>query len=231
MTWGAWKVYGSADSWLGFLANYSGGIIGGIVAYYIANSQIKQELDFNRQQSIEADRSYVSVQEFEGRFKLPNVQMSFKSRIMLTEDYKNIIDNNTDEILNEVSTTFYRIFHFGTPEVILNCEIKIQLKGLESGTPNLIECNVGVIHKEEEVFIPLYLKDQKKIIVDFVEVTYFTIAGEKMLYKYDLFNQNEGYWLLPEVGDAVRVFQFPMKNSKWLYPNRLKEKQIDLNGK
>lgn len=225
MTWGAWKVYGSPDSWLGFLANYSGGIIGGVVAYYIANSQIKQELDFNRQQSIEADRSYISVQEFKGEFLLSNIQMSIKSRIMLTEDYGIYIKGKTNEMLKGEFTTFYRLFHFGTPEVILNCEIKIKLKGTASETPAVIESNIGIIQKEEEVFIPLYLKNQREVTVDLVEVTYFTVAGEKMYYKYDLVNQKEGYWVLPEKGNPIEVFNFPLKNSDWIYPNRLKEKQ------
>ncbi|MDG0059153.1 hypothetical protein [Priestia sp. P5] len=225
MTWGAWKVYGSADSWLGFLANYSGGIIGGIVAYIIANSQIKQELEFNRQQSIEADRSYVSVQEFKGQFRLPNIQTSFKSRIMLTEDYENYIEGKTNAFLQKETTIFYRIYHFGIPEVILNCQVKIQLKGGASETSTVIKSNIGVIQKEEEVFIPLYLEKQKEVMVDLVEVTYSTIAGEKMYYKYDLVNLKEGYWVLNEDGESVEVFSFPMKNSNWIYPNRLKEEQ------
>jgi hypothetical protein len=225
MTWGAWKVYGSADSWLGFLANYSGGIIGGLVAYWIANSQIKQELDFNRQQSIEADRSFVSVQEFKGQFRLPNVQTSFKSRIMLTSDYDNYIKGKTDEMLKGETTTFYRVFHFGNPEVILNCEIKIYLKGVTSNVPAIIESNIGVIQKDEEVFIPLYLKGQTEVIVDLAEISYSTIAGEKMYYKYDLVNQKEGYWVLDDNGDPKEdVFSFTMKNSNWIYPNRVKEK-------
>lgn len=34
---------GDESSWVGFFGNYSGGIIGGIVAFFIANSQVKQE--------------------------------------------------------------------------------------------------------------------------------------------------------------------------------------------
>ncbi|WP_431810616.1 hypothetical protein [Lysinibacillus capsici] len=34
---------GDENSWVGFFGNYSGGIIGGIVAYLIANSQMKHE--------------------------------------------------------------------------------------------------------------------------------------------------------------------------------------------
>ena len=132
----------------------------------------------------------------------------------------------TNEMLKGETTAFYRIFHFGTPQVILNCEIKIQLKGALSRTPVIIQSNVGVIQREEEVFIPLYLKDQPSVIVDLVEVTYSTIAGEKMYYKYDLVNLKEGYWVLSEKGNPVEVFSFPMKNSNWIYPNRLKEKQI-----
>jgi len=40
-TWEAPRVGGSEEGWLGFLANYSGGIIGGIVALLVARIQIK----------------------------------------------------------------------------------------------------------------------------------------------------------------------------------------------
>ncbi|WP_337017081.1 hypothetical protein [Oceanobacillus massiliensis] len=34
---------GDENAWVGFFGNYSGGIIGGFVAFYIAKSQVKQE--------------------------------------------------------------------------------------------------------------------------------------------------------------------------------------------
>ncbi|MEH7114578.1 hypothetical protein V7124_19760 [Neobacillus niacini] len=34
---------GDENAWVGFFGNYSGGIIGGMVAFFIANSQVKQE--------------------------------------------------------------------------------------------------------------------------------------------------------------------------------------------
>lgn len=39
-SWSAPGVVGDSNSWLGFLANYSGGILGGIVAYIVAKIQI-----------------------------------------------------------------------------------------------------------------------------------------------------------------------------------------------
>lgn len=39
---GKWTI-GDESSWVGFFGNYSGGIIGGIVAFFIANSQVRQE--------------------------------------------------------------------------------------------------------------------------------------------------------------------------------------------
>ncbi|MED1785821.1 hypothetical protein P4V43_28880 [Brevibacillus fortis] len=39
-TWSAPGVVGDANSWLGFLANYSGGILGGLIAYIVAKIQI-----------------------------------------------------------------------------------------------------------------------------------------------------------------------------------------------
>ncbi|MED1795003.1 hypothetical protein P4V54_20215 [Brevibacillus nitrificans] len=39
-SWRAPGVVGDSNSWLGFLANYSGGILGGIIAYIVAKIQI-----------------------------------------------------------------------------------------------------------------------------------------------------------------------------------------------
>lgn len=54
LTWKAPFVNGDANSWLGFLANYSGGIIGGLVAFFAA----KIQMDFQRER--EMRQRYIS---------------------------------------------------------------------------------------------------------------------------------------------------------------------------
>ncbi|MFL1998516.1 hypothetical protein VYF65_004316 [Lysinibacillus irui] len=45
LTWRFPGVKGNHDDWLGFLSNYSGGIIGGIVAFVVANHQVKKQME------------------------------------------------------------------------------------------------------------------------------------------------------------------------------------------
>lgn len=45
LTWRFPGVKGNYDDWLGFLSNYSGGIIGGIVAFVVANHQVKKQME------------------------------------------------------------------------------------------------------------------------------------------------------------------------------------------
>lgn len=40
-------TYGDGDEWLSFWGNYSGGILSAFVAYYVANSQIKKQLEID----------------------------------------------------------------------------------------------------------------------------------------------------------------------------------------
>jgi hypothetical protein len=221
LTWKAPGVYGNADSWLGFLANYSGGIIGGVVAYIVANSQIRTQIDFDRQKTMEINRSYAIVQDFTGPFKLHNIETSYKSRIILTNDYDQVTKALSKDQLKELRTSFYKITHHGTPDIILNCNIKIFLKNEQGEDLPVIESHLGVIEKEEEVFIPLYIKGEKQVFPRKAELLYTTVSGERMFYLYDVENGKEGYWLINN-NDKEKIFEFELKNSNWIYPNRIK---------
>jgi hypothetical protein len=226
MTWGAPFVFGTPDSWLGFLANYSGGIIGGIVAYIAANTQVKQQIENERNKMIESNRSYVCAQQFSGTFKLHNVETSYNSRIILTKDYDDFISSNSDDDLKHLITTFLKITHYGTPDIILNADIKIYLDDpITQNSKKVIESHLGVIEKNEEVFFPLYQDGVKEILMNKVEITYFTISGEHIYYLYSPKTQREGYWLL-KGNEKEKIFEFELKNSDWIYPNRNK---IDIN--
>lgn len=59
---------GDESSWVGFFGNYSGGIIGGIVAFFIANSQVRQEQMARLEDKEEQEREMHQKQEEQKRY-------------------------------------------------------------------------------------------------------------------------------------------------------------------
>lgn len=59
---------GDENSWVGFFGNYSGGIIGGIVAFFIANSQVRQEQKARLKDKEEQEREMLKKREEQEKY-------------------------------------------------------------------------------------------------------------------------------------------------------------------
>lgn len=204
-----WTI-GNEESWVGFFGNYGGGIIGGIVAYIVANTQIKKQIENEKQKTIESSRSYISIQEFHANPKLKNMNTSYKSRVFETIDYKKI-----QEQTDLKSIPFHKFTIHGTPDIIMACEVQVFLN-----YPHInFIAPLGIVEKEEEVFIPMCISGIKTIEVDKVIVNYTTVSGEQMIYKYDVTKGMTGYWYIKN-DKPVEIFSYEMRTSDWFYPNR-----------
>lgn len=182
---------------------------------------LKEQAEYDRNKTIEANRSYISVQEFNGAFQLHNLETSYKSRIILTEHYNIFVENNTQQELKGTKTTFYKISIHGIPEIIVNCKIKITLE-TKGGVRHIINSRVGLIEKNEEVFIPIYRLGEETVNALKTEVEYSTLSDERIYYLYDVENMKEGYWKI-DGNDRKLIFTFDLENSSWFYPNRIKD--------
>lgn len=214
---------GDESSWVGFFGNYSGGIIGGIIAFIIARGQIKENRDEIELSEREKSRSYIILEEFIAPVKLENVITHNNSKI-LSNDYYEQIKN--DPGAKEMSIAFFKIHHSGLPEIILDCEIGVELRGgIESNpttSPYLIESHISVLEKGTEIFIPLANKEHQYIYPNGVSISYKTIKGEKIRYSYDVGKMEEKHELINEDGTLLLLYKVNLKGVKWIYPAKFK---------
>lgn len=214
----------NTEGWLGFFSNYSGGIIGGFVAFIIASRQIKAQNDENNKNEIENSRSYIILEEFIAPVDLRNVNTNFNSKILNNEFYEAIKEDWIDE---RKQIPFYKLHHNGLPEIILDCEIEISLKGEYSNSAQtsdyLIQSHLGVFEKNIEIFIPITNKDFTFVQPKKVDISYRTIKGERIRYIYDVENMNEKHILISQDGksnDEI-LHNIKLKGVEWIYPAKL----------
>jgi hypothetical protein len=181
----------------------------------LQRKQFQDQLDRDKYQYIVVNRSYVVLQEFTNApFNLEGLDIHPNSRIILTEDY------NKNRKLGEkvgLRTTFYKITLLGTPDNIFDCSIKIDLTNPVDNKKIIIDEMISIVEKNEEVFIPLYIKGLKEVIVNDVEINYLTVSGERIHYVYNPINQTEKYFSLID-GEQELLMEFNMRISNWLYP-------------
>ncbi|MFD1780158.1 hypothetical protein ACFSFW_15940 [Fredinandcohnia salidurans] len=218
------KGVGEVDV-LAFVGSILGGVLtlGGVYLTITSSFEgLRKQFDFEHNKLVEANRSYITVQQLTAPFKLHNVETGYKSRIILTRDYERFIDNHNDEDLKEIDTSFYKFSIHGIPEIVIDCKIVITLT--KPGTEELlyIESNIGMIEKDEELFIPCYVDDSLKELEPVkIEAEYTTLSDERIHFEFDARNMVEGYWLLKD-GQKETIFQFTVQNSDWIFPNRKK---------
>lgn len=216
--------FGNALDWLGFFGNYSGGIIGGIVAYIIASSQIKAQNDAVEKTNIESSRSYIVLEEFTGPVDLKGVATHQNSKILSNEYYDDI---KKDPRSNNMSIPFYKIHHSGLPDIILDCEITAYLFGekddIEKTTsPYIIKSHISVLEKNVELFIPIAKVDSNYIYPKKVTVIYTTIHKERIQYTYDVDGQLETHDLLKKDGNKEKeLYKVNLQGVEWIYPNKI----------
>ncbi|NOU93951.1 hypothetical protein GC093_12085 [Paenibacillus sp. LMG 31456] len=216
----------SAD-WLSFFGNYSGGIIGGIVAFIIANEQIKSQNEKTESYEKETNRSYIVAEKVEAPILLHNTDKGRNKRILSTkkadliyQQLENIlsVDNNS-ELIKNTTIPFIKIRHYGTPEIILDCKIEFLLKPKNDPNVNRFNYNFGVIDKNTTLYIPLIRGENLDNIVKLdellkFEITYTSIKGEDMKYKLE--DDKEIYVYLDKEGKEHKVFTFKNESAaKW----------------
>jgi hypothetical protein len=217
--------YGEALDWLGFFGNYSGGIIGGIVAFLIASSQIKTQNEEVEKNNIESSRSYIILEEFFGPVNLKDVVTHQNSKILSNEYYDGI---KKDPSSNGMSIPFYKIHHSGLPEIILDCEITAYLLGenndMERTTsPYIIKSHISVLEKNVELFIPIAKVGSNYVYPKKVTVIYSTIHKERIHYEYDVDRQLETHDLLNDKGEKEKeLYKVALQGVEWIYPSKIK---------
>lgn len=108
---------GDENAWVGFFGNYSGGIIGGIVAFLIANSQMKYEKkqriqekeaqdELNRNKLIEKEKYIKNIialylmKEMKSNFDIIAKEISFLDAVKIRANQKATRDIQWKSLLN-----------------------------------------------------------------------------------------------------------------------------------
>lgn len=212
------------DQWLGFFGNYSGGIIGGFVAYLIASGQIKAQIDENKQSEIESNRSYIILEEFIAPVNLENIMTHPNSKILSNPFYEKI---KKDLLSRGASIPFYKIHHSGQPDIILDCHIKMIFIGEANGQLDnesyVVESHLSVFEKNTEIFIPIANIKYQYTYPKKINLTYQTIKGETIKYTYNVEEMTETHTLIkksvkqPKKPNNV-LYHVDLKGVEWVYP-------------
>lgn len=230
-TWRAPSVYGDANSWLGFFANY----LGFIGAVGIATFQLKKQKEREVKSDREHHRSLLVVQDFTAPIKLKKVITHENSRIILTPGYEDLLKrleelkrmkHISEKQYHNVTIAFLKISHHGNSEVILNCRIQTVSREEDSDIAYDLDINIGVVEKGIEVFVPLVppgIEMGRKILLDKVIIDYYTLRNEHLRYVHDLINQKDILYLIGNTDeeDIHILYCHDLIGSQWIYPNKI----------
>jgi hypothetical protein len=202
LTWHAPFVYGDANSWLGFLANYSGGIIGGIVAFFAA----KIQMDFQRER--ELLHRYIAQLPTLTKLSLELSKMKLQFEVA-----KNIPKNLPEEMPEEVKKNLYKSRlsleplikeRWGNLDLIADPILLSELyklfesyeRTVEVMGINLIELELAIKKKEIEK-VKLENKLNKKQATDIEKIDYellcYDLQNDMLRYKV-IEEDKKHYW-------------------------------------
>lgn len=195
------------DDWHGFFGSYFGTILGGLFAYIIARIQIAEQRETERKQRIEAQRSYICIEDIKDFVGLKSVPTSKLCKIIETEDYSTL-NGSSNYII-----PYYKILHYGQPDIILNAEIVIDFKDENDKSRN-VKYALGNIYKDCELYLPMYIREVKEIHLRKIVFTYITIGGEKIKYIQDFEGKVEEYWTNDY--NPTKFLTLELKNANWI---------------
>ncbi|MGM1044821.1 MAG: hypothetical protein ACQEXX_01605 [Bacillota bacterium] len=230
-SWSAPGLNADENAWLGFFANYVGLISAVCIALYQQHNQRKKDKEEEHNQKLKEDeqdrksnRSFLVLHDFYANIKLINVKTHENSRIIETDGYKWLV-NHLKTVVNvdDVSTPFIKLSHYGNPEVILDCKVNIEVES--SRGLSRINVDIGVFEKGIEIFIPIVPRDAdfgETIDLMQVKVTYCTLRNEKIEYTHDLPQKKDICKVLHDDYEEL-LYEFKLDESSWTYPNKLKK--------
>ncbi|MDN9012821.1 hypothetical protein [Brevibacillus laterosporus] len=205
---------------IGAVGSIIGGIIGGIVAYLVAAKQIKAQRLENEKNDIESNRSFFVVEEFYARSDLLNIKTNPNSKLIETEDYKELKKLGAKRIL------FFKIHHVGLPDIVFKCRIRAFLNNEYGTHPYEVTCNMTSLEKGIELFVPVANPRFKILTLNRIEISYKTIKNENILFVYDSERKNEKHILMNNENQIIKeLTSVGIGNCNWVYPAKFDYKR------
>lgn len=210
----------------GGILSMLGGIVGAMGAYFIAVHQINKEKEALEKSDIEANRSFIILDEFSAKPKLRNVITNSESKVLSTSAYEENREKYPDDMI-----PFYRIRHAGKSELILDCKVEINFDVNMHQSVSNETFYIHLIEKGTEIFIPLNLADEEDVSYpESLKLTYKTMKDETILFDYNVKAGYIKHILLDEVGGQSLMHEMKMQKANWVLPAKLK-RNIDVELK
>ncbi|ODV55454.1 hypothetical protein [Lysinibacillus fusiformis] len=102
LTWKFPGVKGNYDDWLGFLSNYSGGIIGGIVAFVVANHQVKKQME----EQIKNEEEVKYINQLPSVINLIFELEEMKTSIINAHKMRNVLQENGCTLSQQINARY-----------------------------------------------------------------------------------------------------------------------------
>ncbi|ANY69720.1 hypothetical protein BBD42_26940 [Paenibacillus sp. BIHB 4019] len=225
LSWHMPGVVGGEKAWLSFFGSFLG-LVGAVL---IAMHQMKVQKNNEIKRDQVNNRSYIVMNDFNAPLKLTGIITHENSRLIDTEGYQYLLKLVPKSKQKTVNVSYLKMSHHGNPEVIFDCEIRVELRDHHKKN-HLIDINIGAVEKGIEVFIPLVpegVLEEEEIYLDKVTIKYSTLKNERLMYTQDLIKLRESFI---SVTDATVIFDHDLIGAKWIFPNKISHEEKNNNG-
>ena len=210
---------------IGFLG-FWGALLSGLVAYLVAANQIRAQNAKADEQEIKNARSFIILEELTAPIKLNGIITHENSKILSNEYYEDVKEHFRED---GIFIPFYKIHHSGNSDIILDCHIEAVVEGDDSSEEfgYHISSHLSVLEKGTEIFIPVANVRYKEILMKSLTITYKTLRGELIFYKYDPVRMREKHELivknnLGKIVDRQTLYDIDLRGISWVYPAKFK---------
>ena len=220
------------NDWIGFFGNYFGALIGIIAAIVISRIQVngakedlKTQLKEQELQTKKRIENETMIQKIENRVFLDYTMFMDKlllddrdvhnNKILLHSNIYRFINHNPNDYLKDQLAHFLKVEYFGATESVLDVKILIHI--IEAnGEETLNVMNRSGLNKNENLYIPLYLHDNRGSLTR-VEIEYTTLTQERIRFVSDMLSRKEFYTLIEDSFEHV-FYKRELINERYILP-------------
>ncbi|MEE4561533.1 hypothetical protein [Paenibacillus polymyxa] len=232
---------GEPKDWVSFFGSYGGAIVGGLVAFIIARTQISNNKEEGERTRAIENRMYINFNwiradlHFKGRDNLSN------SKLILTNEFQEAereigkkdarLKRGNEHVYQKKShiSTFLQFKLLGDANLVFNAQFKINLKDHPSAEIESLIFPLSTLGIEETIFIPLIYKAntnyrvEDKIVnhketfdIKSIEVSYTTVMNERILFILDYDTSTESYYVLTG-NEKKLILNSEIHDTTWRY--------------
>lgn len=200
---------------IGGVIGATGGIIGGSFTFFGVRSTLKQD----KRKNLESGRTYISIISAQLSYKLSEIQLEGRKRVIETDIYKDLRKKYPESQYKDHQMVYYKLNHFGSPHFVFEVKVKIYFSD-----KSVILLYVGIVEKNETILIPLWLQgipwNHDTNIIS-IEAAYQTEVGESIVYRTNYKDKitYEKYFSVVKGKEQIIKAHEPTESQTWIYLN------------